>query len=31
MVTDKSGELHQDIIESGLLEIHARRKAVAGA
>jgi len=31
MVTDKSGQLHQDIMQSGLLEIHALRQAVARA
>ena len=31
MITDSNGELHQDIIESGLLEIHARRKVAARA
>jgi hypothetical protein len=30
MVTDESGDLHRDIIQSGLLEIHAKRKAVVG-
>lgn len=31
MVTDQSGQLHEDIIHSGLLEIHAPRQAVARA
>ncbi len=31
MVTDKSGKLHQDIIQSGLLQLHAPRRAVARA
>jgi hypothetical protein len=31
MVTDESGQLHQDIIQSGLLQLHAPRKAVARA
>lgn len=31
MVTDKNGELHQDILQSGLLQIHTRRKAAARA
>ena len=31
MVTDDIGQLHQDIIQSGLLEIHAPRQSVARA
>ena len=31
MVTDKSGQLHEDIIQSGLLDVHAPRRAVARA
>jgi hopanoid C-2 methylase len=31
MVTDQSGQLHQDIVKSGLLEVQAPRKAVARA
>jgi hopanoid C-2 methylase len=31
MVTDKSGQLHQDIIQSGLLQIHSPRQVVARA
>ena len=31
MVTDKSGRLHEDMIESGVLQMNARRKVAVGA
>ncbi len=31
MVTDKNGLLHQDLIESGVLQMNARRQAAVGA
>lgn len=31
MVTDRHGLLHEDMIQSGLLQLNARRRAVAGA
>ncbi|CAN5744092.1 hypothetical protein BH18ACI4_BH18ACI4_10410 [soil metagenome] len=31
MVTDKHGQLHQDLIESGVLQMNARRRAAVGA
>ncbi|MCM3905129.1 MAG: hypothetical protein ND866_25830, partial [Pyrinomonadaceae bacterium] len=31
MVTDKNGELHEDLIESGVLQMNARRQVAVGA
>lgn len=31
MVTDQSGQLHEDLIESGVLQMNARRQAAVGA